>query len=103
MIQMFRGVLDHEWYWVRIIQRIPHNVEPVRIPELRGFVPLVCGQPNRFAAHSSLDFDSANSSYRIPITCLRVCRRKASDIEADLQVPHTLAFTLTRCLVSEDN
>src|ERR1035437_7828544 len=86
VVEVLGRVLDAEWFAVGLAERIPNDVEPVRIAKLDRLVPFVCGEADGCAAPAAFDFDSADAGDRVAVAGLRIGRSHAADVEADFLV-----------------
>ncbi len=91
MVELGNGIMDaHKLR--RIAQGVPDHIEPVRVTELGGFVPLVGGQADRLAARAALNLDAPQSRHGVAVARLRVGWAEAPQVEAELEVPDALAL-----------
>src|SRR5262245_38050835 len=89
---MFNRIAYPHRFRIGIPERVPDNIEPIAVAQLRRFVPLVRGETNRVPARASFNLDPANAGDRIAITSLRVSWPETSDIESNFFMPDSHAL-----------
>jgi hypothetical protein len=72
VVEMLDWILNAQRLTARVIERVPHDVKPIRVAELGGLVPLVGGQANRLAARAALDLDAPQPRDRVAVAGLRI-------------------------------
>src|SRR5437879_6535798 len=99
MIEVLRWIPNSKWLRVGLAERVPDHVEPVRVAELGGLVPLVRRQADGLTTRASLRLNPADSVNGIAVSCLRVSGPEASYVESDLKMPHALALPAANLLL----
>ena len=69
------------------------------VAELGGTVPFIGRESNWESTRSPFNLYASNALHRIAISCLRITRGQASNIEANLELPNTFTFPSTAFLV----
>ena len=100
---MFGGVLNSSWLGVRIVKRVPNNIEPITVSKLCRLVPLIRCQADGLATLTAFDFNAPNPGDRVAIAGLWIGWANAAHVKANLQVPNALALETTACLVGNDD
>ena len=103
MVEVLGRVLDSERFGVGFSQRVPNDIEPIRVAKLHRLIPFVGGEADVLAAPAAFDFDSPDAGDRVAVAGLRVRRAKAADIETDFEMADALGFPAARRFVGDDD
>ena len=92
MIEILHWILNHNWFAVGTVERIPNHIQPVTIAELRRLVPFICRETHRLSSASAFDLNTSNPGDRIAVARLRVSRTDTAYVKSDFEVPDALTF-----------
>src|SRR5436190_22315632 len=87
---MLGRVADGKRRPIRVVERIPNDVKPIRVTQLNCLVPLVSRQTDVFTFAPAFDFDSTHPFHWIAESCFGMNWSETANVKADFEVPDAL-------------